>query len=274
MYSQLVVCSDIADFMAAPVGRCILGATYVVWCPTPDFQGALLWGSLDAQTMRELIQIDHFDGHPAIAPRRHSLIDCHQVTHVDADATLEYAEHARDRVHQWASTLQRQSIVVPTGLPGILIGGTLPSVGVAHHLKLTPDIESAFAHLDHPVARSSYDVATQIAYAARDRSVLLSRLASVLARDLSAPTVEQAATALGMSTRTLQRELARLDTSFSEELRRVRLATAESLLMHSDLKIDAIAHKVGLGNASRMSALLRRERSITAMELRARSRGA
>jgi transcriptional regulator GlxA family with amidase domain len=56
----------------------------------------------------------------------------------------------------------------------------------------------------------------------------------------------------------LQRELARVDTSFSEELRRVRLATAESLLMASDLDIDAIAHEVGLGNASRMSALLRR----------------
>jgi AraC-like DNA-binding protein len=272
MYSQLLVCSDVADFMSAPVGRCIVGERYLIWCPTPDFQGCLLWGSFDASTMRDILQIDHFDGHPAIAPQRTSLIDAHRVTHVDADAMLDYAKHATALVPLWAKTVRRQAVVVPTGLPGILIGGTLPSVGAKHDLKFVPDVEAAMRYLDHPIARSSYQVATQIADAARERSVLLARLASVLVRDLTAPTVEGAASALGMSTRTLQRELARLDTSFSEELRRVRMETAESLLLHTDLKIEAIAQTVGLGSASRMSSMLRAERGLTAMELRARSR--
>jgi transcriptional regulator GlxA family with amidase domain len=84
------------------------------------------------------------------------------------------------------------------------------------------------------------------------------------------PTIDVVATALGMSTRTLQRELRRLDTSFSDELRRVRIAAAEALLVLTDLKIDAIATQVGFGTASRMSASLRRERNLTASELRAR----
>ena len=66
--------------------------------------------------------------------------------------------------------------------------------------------------------------------------------------------MESAASALGMSARTLQRELARLDTSFTCELRSSRVTAAEALLVHSDLKIDAIALKIGFGNASRMSA--------------------
>ena len=72
-----------------------------------------------------------------------------------------------------------------------------------------------------------------------------------------------------MSTRTLQRELHQLATSFSDELRRVRIATAELLLAQTDLKIEAIATQVGFGTASRMSATLRRELNVTASELRA-----
>ena len=75
-----------------------------------------------------------------------------------------------------------------------------------------------------------------------------------------------------MSTRTLQRELTRLDTSFRDELLRIRIATAQTLLAHTDQKIEAIAIQIGFGTASRMSAWLRRELNRTASELRSERR--
>jgi transcriptional regulator GlxA family with amidase domain len=58
-------------------------------------------------------------------------------------------------------------------------------------------------------------------------------------------------------------------TSDSEQLRVVRLEMAEALLVDTDLKIEAIALRVGFGTESRTSTSLRRDRSMTASKLRA-----
>ena len=270
---ELPVSDGIADFASAPLGRCLLGPTFLIWCAAPDLQGAIIWGALDEPAVRELIEVGHFTSHPAISRRRRMLVDCRGVTHVDADAVLGFAALARRRVASWAATVDRQAVVVPEGLVGILIGGALASAEASHPMRFAHDLELAFAYLEHPAARLAHASATRAADRQRGRAVLLSRLAAYLGRDLIAPTLEGSAAALGMSRRTLQRELARLGTSFSDELRGARLTAAKSLLIHSDLKIDAIALKVGLGTASRMSAMLRRELDVTASDLRARFRG-
>ena len=272
LVGELPLADGIEDFASAPLGRCIVGPTYLVWCATPDLQGANIWGTLDELALRELVAIGRYESHPGLAKRRRVLVDCQDVAHVDADAVVGFASLARDRVPMWASAIERQAVIVPAGLPGVLIGGALPSVGASHPLRFVHDAEAALAYIDHPAARATHETATRITDAQRGHAVLISRLRAHLGRDLSSPTLESAAGALGMSARTLQRELARLDTSFSDELRRVRVAAAESLLIHSDLKIDAIALKVGFGNASRMSATLRRELNVTASGLRARFR--
>lgn len=269
---ELALSDGIEDFVAAPIGRCVLGPTFLVWCATPDLQGTIIWGTLDEQALRGLVEVGAYEAHPALSKRRRVLLDCQSVAHVDADAMIEFANLVRECVPMWAATIEQQVVIVPGGLAGVLIGGALPSVAALHPLRYAHDTESALAYLDHSAARASHEAATRIADAQRGRALLISRLHAHLGRDPSSSTLESAAAALGMSARTLQRELARHGTSFSEELRRVRVAAAESLLIHSDLKIDAIAMKVGFGKASRMSAMLRRERNITASGLRARSR--
>lgn len=269
---ELAVSDGLEDFVSAPIGRCVLGPTYLVWCATPELQGAIIWGTLDEPALRGLMDVSRYESHAALARRRRVLIDCHAVAHVDADAMVEFASLARERVLAWEGMIERQAVIVPAGLAGILIAGALTSVGAAHPMRFVQDAESALAYVDHPAARACHEETTRIADAERGRALLIARLRAHLGRDPSSPTLESAAAALGMSERTLQRELARLDTSFSEELRRVRIAVAESLLIHSELKIDAIAFKVGFGNASRMSATLRRELNVTASGLRARSR--
>lgn len=269
--ADLSVTDSTDEFVADPIGRCVLGPTYAIWCATPDLQGAILWDAVDELALRSMMAVGRFILHPGLARRRRLIVDCRDVTRVDADVLLEFPSQARDRVPVWAAAVERQAIVVPSGLAGLLIGGALPSVGASHPMRFSHDLESALAFVDHPRAAEAHDVAAQISLSHRGSAVVVTRLRSHLGRDLNGATLERAATSLGMSARSLQRELARLETSFSEELRRSRVTAAQALLVHSDLKIEAIAAKVGFGTASRMSATLRRELQVTASGLRARA---
>ena len=270
----LVPVDGIEEFIAAPWGRYIARSTFLIWCRSPELQGALIWGDLDQASMRDMMAVGAWVHRPDVSKRRRVLVDCSGVQRVDADVLLGFAQLARDRVPVWSTGIERHAIVVPSGLGGILVGGALPSVGASHPVRFTHDLEAALAYVDHPQARPSHEHASEMATAARGRSALLFRLRAELGRALASSTVESSAAALGMSVRTLQRELGRLGTSFSDELRSVRIAAAEALLVHSDLKIEAIATQVGFGTASRMSAMLRRELDVTASALRARARGA
>jgi AraC-like DNA-binding protein len=261
---------NMEEFAAAPIGRCIIGANFVIWCAAPDLQGTIVWGTLDERSVREMMQVGQFIRHPDIAPRRRAIADCRDLERIDGDVVLAFTAMARERLGAWTAGMERQALIVPEGLEGILLAGALPSVGVAYPLRIAHDLANALAFVDHPAAAAAHAAASEIASEMRGHSALLSRLRAVLGRGLVSPTIDVVATALGMSTRTLQRELRRLDTSFSDELRRVRIAAAEALLVLTDLKIDAIATQVGFGTASRMSASLRRERNLTASELRAR----
>jgi hypothetical protein len=66
----------------------------------------------------------------------------------------------------------------------------------------------------------------------------------------------------------LQRRLRAAGTSFGEQLRRARINAAWQLVRFSDLKIDAIASHVGLGNSSRLGSIFRAELGMTAAQLR------
>jgi AraC-like DNA-binding protein len=273
MGNRMMLTTDAEEFVAAPIGRCVVGATFAIWCDSPDLQGAIIWGAITDHAIRDMLAVGLFARHPALAARRRLLIDCRGVERVDADVLLRFTTLARDRVSGWNRGIEREAIALPAGLGGILLAGVLPSLGISHALRFAHDLDDALAFVDHPEAAAAHAAAAALADEARGHSALLFRLRAQLGRDLVAPSVEHSAAALGMSTRTLQRALGRLRTSFSHELRRVRIAAAEALLLYSDLKIDSIAMQVGFGTASRMSATLRSELNVTASALRARVRG-
>ncbi len=267
---SLVATSNPSELAASPIGRCFMGPTFALWCLTPELGGQTIWGTVDERSLRDMMAIGKIlVGHPAVSRRRRVLTDCRDIERVDADVLLAFIGGAHEQLADWSSGLERQAMIVPEGPGGILLSGALPMANIEHVLRVTHDVDSALAFVDHPHAAAAHATVSLLVEAARGSSALLSRLRSHLAGCLDAATIENSAAVLGMSKRTLQRELHRLSTSFSEQLREVRIATAEALLVHTDLKIEAIATQVGFGTASRMSASLRRDRNVTASELRA-----
>jgi len=267
--TSLTPAPDHGAFVAAPLGRYAIGAHFVMWCSAPDLTGLILWGAPTDRDVGEIVALCNFIEHPAISRDRCTLLDGRNIERVDGDTLLGFAALARDRMPVWSPRTKRQAVLVPDGFAGILIAGALTSLSPRHALRVLPDLATAFAFLENPTAPSAHAVADAVALDARGGSTLVARLRAQLLLDLGDPAVGDCAHALGLSSRTLQRELRRLGTSFTDELRRARVALAEDLLRLSDLKVEAIASRVGLGTASRLSAVLRRELQVTPGMLRA-----
>ena len=266
---QLVPTYDVKTFQAAPMGRCLITASFALWCYAPDLQGGMMWGTLDERTRRDWFAATRYIEHRSIATPRRTLIDFSGLERVDNDAIAAFVAAAPERISTWWRGLERQAMIVPEGVGGVMLAGAVTMSGAQHVLRVVHNATDAIACIEHPHAAVAHTAASQLVAAYRGLPLVLARLRAQLASHLDAATIESSAAALHMSTRTLQRELKRLRTSFSEQLRLVRIATAERLLVHSDHKIQSIAREVGLGTASRMSAALRRDRKMTASELRA-----
>jgi AraC-like DNA-binding protein len=62
---------------------------------------------------------------------------------------------------------------------------------------------------------------------------------------------------LGRSERSLQRDLATAGTSFRDDVRRARAHAATILLVDTDLKLEAVARKVGYTSMSHFASAFR-----------------
>lgn len=264
----MIATEDPEEFLASPMGRCVVAPNFAVWCHSPDLQGSLTWGVIDERSIRDMVAVGQYVYRPGIATRRRVLTDCRDVERADADVLMAFSTNAREWAPIWSWGIERQAMIVPQTLGGMMMSGSLPLAGADHAMRMVHDLDEALAFLDHPDAAAAHATATSLVAEVRGRPVLLSRLRAHLHRALDAATVETAAKALGLSRRTLQRELGRLGTSFSDELLRARIAAAQALLAHTELKVETIASQVGFGTASRMSASLRREVNMTATEWR------
>jgi transcriptional regulator GlxA family with amidase domain len=150
-----------------------------------------------------------------------------------------------------------------------MVAGAIVALTSAPRIVFTSDISQVLASLGH----DSYADIEELAMKARGTSFIVTRLRDHIARNLASATIESCAVALRTSERTLQRRLRAAGTSFGEQLRRARIDAAWQLVKFSDLKIDAIAARVGFGNASRMGSIFRGEFGLTAAQLRLSASG-
>jgi AraC-like DNA-binding protein len=272
--SGVIPARDRPDFLAAPVDRCLLGPAFAIWCAPPDLVGVVQWGALDGDSVREVTEIVEGIRAHELRPAGRLLVDFREVTSVSSEVLLAFAAVARQRRASWSRRLVRQAVVIPSGVPGLMIAGALPSASPIHPLGYFRDVDEALAFLGAPSPRAPHAAALALAARPRASAPLLVRLRERIATDLAGATVESCARLLRVSPRTLQRALRGDGTSFRDELRRARLAAAIELLRTTDAKVDVVAERTGFGTGSRLSASLRRELGMTASQLRARGKTA
>lgn len=249
------------DLARDPIDRYWIGKRQIVFCRSATVCGSLHWGTPDAADMGELKRALELARHPALAGGFAVFMDAGAIERVDWEPFSELAKYVATRLLDWAKVITKQAVVVPAGPAGPLLAGMVPMLGMAYPMKFFGDTAEALTWLGwarDPVATEALDEARTLAAEARGVTPTIHQLRAWLATDLIGPTLDSAARALSVSSRTLQRELQTASTSFTAEVQAARVRAACAMLAETDEKVEVIARSVGCGTASQLSTLFKK----------------
>jgi AraC-like DNA-binding protein len=259
------------ELAEAPIGRHVVGHSFVIWVDSPTLAGSAYFGRPDARDFPTLERLSRLAGHAALAHGFDVVIDCSGVEAIDMPAFSLIARHITE-VSEFAPKLGRVSIVRPAGMVGAILGGLFAD-GVQSRFRsaLFADPTEAFGWLGRPDAHDARARVDGVLAEVRGTTEVIRRLREYLAAKPRA-SLAAASRALGLSERSLSRRLGELHTTFRAEVQRARLRTAESMLIGSDDKLEVIARKIGFASRAHFSDFFRRITGETPSDFRARRR--
>ncbi len=262
--------SEIEPFLRDPVGHYVVGRHFFIWCRSLDFTGSVLWGRPEERDTTEIAAI-----WGELHPRMQTfdvVTDGSRIESIDGAAFDVMIRYLRDRLPTYSRTVRRQAIVHPPGLPGAAIAGLLPTIGSYYQWRIFPEPRDGFAWLERPDGAATCDEVSALAERTTGVSPWRRVLADLLRQTPDDVTLAAAARRLGRSDRSLQRDLQQARTTFRAELDAARVEIARGLLVDTDLKIDAVARKVGCASAAHFATLFRRVAGETPSAYRDRHR--
>jgi AraC-like DNA-binding protein len=261
------VATSVKDVLGDPVGAYFAGQSFMVWFQ-PNLAGSFAFGRLvaaDFPLVHELITT------PVLPAGYDMLCDCSAVEVFDERAFTLIAGVLEQRASELLRDVRRFAVVRPAGLAGASVSGVF-------YDKLQPHVEAAlFAHraealgwLGYPANAPERAEIDAVIGTFHDVPPFLRDLRALLVTDIAEATLASAAKLLGKSDRSLQRELARANTSFRAEQTRARVRVAEGLLASGDDKIEAIARQLGFASVPAFTALFGRIAGESPVEFRRR----
>lgn len=259
-------------FARDPIDHYWLGETQLVWCRSPTLCGSLHWGTPHESDVVELMRALELTRHAALADGVDVLMDCRAVERMDWIACLQLSAYVRERALEWNRCIRRHAVVVRPGPTAAQLASMARLAGVTHEICFVGEHEAALGWLDWTTrldALAAVDEAARFVDDARGLQPVVQHLRRWLEHALIGATVEDAAGALAMSVRSLQRELCKAGTCFTSEVQSARVRVACELLRDTDDKIEVIARAVGSTSASQLSVLFRRQLGVTPARYRA-----
>jgi AraC-like DNA-binding protein len=267
---RLPTCGDM--IRQGPVGYYVTGEHFMIWCTRPELCGVAFWGRL---TMAELELLTYVYDHGEdtnIATPCDFVFDARRLDGLEAGVYEVLARDTASRVANLSRRLRRQAFIRNTGLLGAAVSGFYPVLDVQFESRVFTELAPACAWLEQPDDLA--DTLERLIAEAISGSLLLDRMRAWLATRIDTRTnIEIAGRWAGVSTRSLQRHLRDAGTTFKAELDRARLATAKHLLLETDLKIAAIASRVGGSSEANFISFFRRLVGVSPAEWRRQNRG-
>jgi AraC-like DNA-binding protein len=261
---------SLESFVADPVGSWFAPGECVTWVASPTLGGATVWGNPNVESTRLVIRAFDALWAKGMAAQVDVVLDGRRIERVDPAALGMLVEWAGERRAEVVRKVRQQIGVVAPGLVGLTLSGILPVIGDTHPFRVVHDPLEAHRALsggDDAIGREVQALVEECSGVVPElralRELLRARNASI--------TLQECARALGSSTRSLQRSLGSLGTSFQHELRDARFAVAREMLATTEEKIATIANRVGVTEGA-LTQLVRERTGKTPAELR-RSRG-
>ncbi len=252
---QVVTCEEMAR---GPVGRYAHGSAFLIWCTRPELCGFVVWGRLPLAELELLTRMFDRSEDGGIALPCDFVLDSRRLEAVEPGAFDFVVREAATRMGALRRRLRKQAFVRGEGVLGAALAGFYPVLDADVDSKMFTDPHRAFAWLGE-TDRAVVDGIDRLVAEVVSGSTVLDRLRTYLAsRFGKRTTIDAAARWMGLSSRSLQRSLQESKTSFREELDQARLRLAKQLLLETDLKIAAIAERVGASTETSFIAFFRR----------------
>jgi len=256
--SGLRLVSRVEELLSEPVGRALSGASFLTWCFTPSLAGTVHFGQRDVADATTLMRLYALVGHRSLRLPLRRIVDGRDFAGVDSDAWDLQVRVMGGRLPDLRHVIERQALVLRPGPEGVRVSSLLTTGGPGDPFEPFADPLAAFRWADPEHGPAAYAAVEALMAEVSGPSRVVAQVRAWIAANLRAASVEACARALGSSRRSLQRQLARAETSFRELLQRARVATARQLLTQSDAKVAAVAHAVGFSSTSQLSVALRR----------------
>jgi AraC-like DNA-binding protein len=260
----MLVRATLKEFFDAPVGKVYADRTCLHFCAGTDLVGCVLWGRPNADDLAHMLEFA--DAVLERFPLPHaSLFDVRRLDGFDAPSYPVLARYLATRGAALRAGLTRVAVLAE-GWLGATAEGIPALLGVPCATRTFTSPTEALAWLGaEPSLLEWLDEAF-----ASSTDALLARLRVFLEGERAG--VDEAARALGVSPRTLQRLLRAHGTTFRAEASSARIRAAQALLSSTDAPVTEIAFEVGCASSQHFSVLFRRATGRSPSEWRERAR--
>jgi AraC-like DNA-binding protein len=261
----LTTCQDVEELLRDPIGRCVSGSCWLYFYARVDLCGFAMWGKPDLDAMNALVKALSVE--LGSVPHR-SLVDMRGLEGVEPAAFDRLGRYVMENHAELSRAVTKLALVRPTnGLMAAVVAGFFDVAGAPYPVSI---FESPQPAIDWLELEGGRNLLTEIERE-RERTIgepqLLRQLRTWLETNLAVATLDEAATSLNISARSLQRRLSEENTSFQNEVRSTQIALAQHLLLTTDLAITRIALDVHLSPAH-FSTLFRSATGLSPSEWR------
>jgi AraC-like DNA-binding protein len=247
---------DEADFCRAPIGACFAARSFLYFCARERLCGFALWGRPDADDLRALERLLRIELEGAF-PRHVSLVDASRLEGVDPGAFSVLHTYVGANRERLAEQVERLAIVRPPGVAGATVAGFFHVAEAPYPVDIAGDVVSALGVLGERDGGFASALEEAVARATGAPSFLVA-LRQKLEAQPGRVSLEDAARALGLSPRSLQRKLREAGSTYQGEVASAQVRAAQALLRDSELSLTAIAFEVGCATPQHFSTLFRR----------------
>jgi AraC-like DNA-binding protein len=266
--------STIDAFLATPLGRYFVGDGYLVWCWGETLAGSCHWGRLDCPRLQELMRFLAWRATEAGLARGFDMVsDCSRLSAIDSDAYELVTARFPELMPNLDQMVRRFAFVHGGGFLGAVMAGIVPLTWAEARWSAFEDARAAFAWLEHASGGEACVEVAALLARATGVSAAVEQLRRHLRATLGATSLAEAAAVMGRSPRMLQRDLRAAGRGFREELQQARIDSARALLIDTDLKLEAVAARVGFTSASQLGRVFRQLTGELPSAFRARHRG-
>lgn len=251
----MLVAMDAVAFRRKPGGGFLSGASWLYFCVDEHLFGFVLWGIPSDEDMGALVRLLEIE---LDRPPHAALVDVRALSTALAPSFDQLAGYFRKNARELARVVTRSAIVKSDGLAGAVAAGFLGTVPPTFSATLWDDLAAALVSLE---VAAPDDVAAAIVRAhaeAAGTPEIIRRLRAWLEGHPRDGTLEGAARGLAVASRTLQRRLGEVATTFAEELQHARVRAAMKLLLETNDPITTIAIDVGCASPQHLSTLFKR----------------